>query len=64
MPKGQRFQELSEQFETLARDLSVCQDAKQQKQLLRKMKAVVQRMDALTRNHLDRPGSTAQESNA
>ena len=60
MPKGQRFQELSEQFETLAHDLSVCQDAKQRKQLLGKMKATVEKMDELTRDQLNSPGSTAQ----
>ena len=59
MAKGQRFQELSEQFETLAHDLGVCQDAKQRKQLLGKMKAIVEKMDALTA-----PASTAPASNA
>ena len=51
MSKGQRFQDLSEQFETLAHDLSVCQDTKQRKQLLEKMKAIVEKMDELTRSH-------------
>jgi hypothetical protein len=47
MLKGQRLQELSEQFETLAHDLSVCQDPKRRKQLLGKMKRLVDQMDAL-----------------
>jgi len=47
MLKGQRFQELSEQFETLAHDVSVCQDPKQRKQLLGKMKRLVDEMEAL-----------------
>jgi len=57
MLKGQRFQGLSEQFETLAHDLSVCQDAKQRRQLLGKMKAIVVRMDELTRGPYDSPAN-------
>jgi len=62
MPKGQRFQELSDQFETLAHDLSVCQDAKQRKQLLRKMKTIVVKMDELTRGQHDSPANTTGQA--
>lgn len=62
MPKGQQFQELSEQFETLAHDLGVCQDAKQRKQLLGKMKAIVEKMEELTRDQNDQ--SAAESASA
>jgi len=57
MPKGRRFQELSEQFETLAHNLNVCQDPKRRKQLLQKMKALVVKMDELTRGQHDSPAN-------
>jgi hypothetical protein len=62
MSKGQRFQELSEQFEKLAHDLSACHDPKRRKQLLGKMKALVEKMDELTRGQHDSPANTTGQA--
>ena len=58
MLKGQRFERLADQFKTLALDLSVCEDAGQRKELLGKMKAIVDSMDELNLGQHD--GSTKQ----
>jgi len=43
----QRFGWLAKQFEQLAHDLSACQDTEQRKQMLRKMKIVIDDADEL-----------------
>ena len=59
MLKGQRFKEFSDQFETLTHELSVCHNPEQRMQLLGRMRTIVEKMDELTRDQLDSPGSTA-----
>ena len=59
MLKGQRFKELCDQFETLAHKLSVCHNPRERMQLLGRMRTIVEKMDELTRDQLDSPGSTA-----
>ena len=59
MLKGHRFKELSDQFETLAHKLSVCHNPKERMQLLGRMRTIVERMDELTRDQVDSPGSPA-----
>jgi hypothetical protein len=59
MLKGQRFKELSDQFEMLAHKLSICDNPEQRMQLIGRMRTIVAKMDELTRDQLDNPGSTA-----
>jgi hypothetical protein len=45
MAKPQRFQNLAEQFETLAHNLTVCQDPKPRRELLIGMMVVLNQID-------------------
>ena len=51
MTRPQRLQKLAELFETLASYLSVCQDREKRKQILRKMKVIIDDIDDLTIKH-------------
>jgi hypothetical protein len=46
----QRFGWLAKQFEQLAHDLSACQDTEHRKQMLRKMRIVIDEADGLLMN--------------
>ena len=47
MTKPQHLQKLAEQFDTLAHNLSACEDKEQRKHILRKMKIIIDQVDDL-----------------
>jgi len=64
MPKlGERFQWLAERFEEVANHLTRCQDTSHRKELLRKMKIIIDEVDALIAKEEPALNST-QEQNA
>jgi hypothetical protein len=63
MPKhSQRFQSLSQQFEALVESLNDSPSLKERKQLLRRMKILIDEIDGLILSTLKRDGEDASSS--